>query len=54
LRGQYDRWWKDVTPRLVNESAVGPDINPFKDRYWKQFGGGPDAELLQRMKHNQP
>jgi hypothetical protein len=29
---------------LVNENAVGPDINPFKARYWKQFGGGPKQE----------
>ena len=45
LRAAYDRWWNDVLPRLENEDAIGPDVNPFKERYWKQFGGGPDAEL---------
>jgi arylsulfatase len=43
LRAAYDRWWQEVLPCLENEDAVGPKINPFKERYWKQFGGGPDA-----------
>jgi len=38
-----------VQPLLVNENAVGPKINPFKELYWKQFGGGPTAEDLKRM-----
>jgi arylsulfatase A-like enzyme len=50
LRTAYDRWWNDVLPRLENEEAIGPDVNPFKERYWKQFGGGPDAALLRKMK----
>jgi arylsulfatase A-like enzyme len=50
LRAAYDRWWDDVLPRLENENTIGPDINPFKERFWKQFGGGPDAALLRRMK----
>jgi arylsulfatase len=50
LRDAYDRWWNDVFPRFENENVIGPNINPFKERYWKQFGGGPDAELLRRMK----
>lgn len=33
----YDRWWESVLPDLVNEDAVGPAVNPFKERYWKQF-----------------
>ena len=45
LRAAYDEWWKDVLPRLVNETAVGPKVNPFKELYWKQFGGGPDPAL---------
>jgi arylsulfatase A-like enzyme len=49
LRAAYDRWWQDVLPRLENEAVVGPKINPFKELYWKQFGGGPDAALLRRM-----
>ena len=41
LRAAYDRWWQEVLPCLENEEAVGPKINPFKERFWKQFGGGP-------------
>lgn len=52
LRAAYDRWWNDVQPTLVNEGAVGPKINPFKELYWKQFGGGPDEALLKRMDPN--
>jgi arylsulfatase len=36
-------------PRLENEDAVGPKVNPFKARYWAQFGGGPDDALRKRM-----
>jgi len=49
LRAAYDQWWSDAQPLLVNEDAVGPKINPFKERYWKQFGGGPSAEDLRLM-----
>ena len=38
LEGSYDAWWQSVRPQLVNESAVGPKENPFKELYWKQFG----------------
>ena len=41
LRTAYDQWWTAVQPDLVNENAVGPKVNPFKERYWAQFGGGP-------------
>jgi arylsulfatase len=49
LRAAYDRWWDEVQPLLVNEEAAGPRLNPFKELYWKQFGGGPDAALLEQM-----
>jgi arylsulfatase len=49
LRAAYDRWWEQVRPLLVNEDVVGPKMNPFKELYWKQFGGGPDERLLDRM-----
>jgi arylsulfatase len=49
LRAAYDQWWADVQPRLVNETAVGPAINPFKALYYDQFGGAPDPALLDRM-----
>ena len=41
LDAAYDKWWASVVPMMVNEQAVGPKVNPFKERYWKQFGGGP-------------
>jgi len=41
LRAAYDQWWTDVQPLLVNENIVGPKVNPMKELYWKQFGGGP-------------
>jgi arylsulfatase len=49
LRAAYDAWWQDVLPRLDNESAVGPTVNPFKALYWQQFGGGPDEALRRKM-----
>ena len=49
LRAAYDRWWNDTLPQLENEDAIGPKINPFKELYWKQFGGEPDARLLDQM-----
>ena len=49
LRATYEQWWTDVQPMLINESAVGPKMNPMKELYWKQFGGGPDDALLKRM-----
>ena len=41
LDAAYDKWWDSLQPQLVNENAVGPKVNPFKELYWKQFGGGP-------------
>ena len=26
-----------------------PKINPLKELYWKQFGGGPDEAMLRKM-----
>ena len=49
LDAAYDKWWDSVQPQLVNENAVGPKVNPFKELYWKQFGGGPDEETLLQM-----
>ena len=43
LSAAYDQWWIDILPDLVNEDAYksAPKVNPFKEEYWKQFGGGP-------------
>ena len=50
LRAAYDQWWTNVQPLLVNENVTDiPKINPLKELYWKQFGGGPDAAMLKKM-----
>ena len=41
MRSAYDKWWEEVLPAMENEDAVGPKVNPFKELYWKQFGGQP-------------
>jgi arylsulfatase len=38
LDGAYDKWWKALPAYLVNENAIGPKVNPFKELYWTQFG----------------
>ncbi|APW59738.1 arylsulfatase [Paludisphaera borealis] len=43
LRKAYEAWWLDVLPRLENEDAVGPKVNPYKEWYEKQFGEGASA-----------
>ena len=40
LRKEYEAWWNDVLPRLENEDAVGPKVNPYKEWYEKQYGEG--------------
>jgi arylsulfatase len=44
LREAYEKWWSDVRPLLVNEDAVGPKSNPFKEMYWRQFGKPEEAQ----------
>jgi len=45
MRAAYDQWWNEILPALENENAVGPKVNPFKEAYWKQFGGGVDGAV---------
>jgi arylsulfatase A-like enzyme len=49
LARSYDQWWAEARPLMVNEGAKGPPINPFKELYWQQFGGGPSQEDLDKM-----
>jgi arylsulfatase len=49
LRATYEQWWADIQPYLVNESAIGPTINPIKALYWQQFGGGSTEADMKRM-----
>lgn len=42
----YDAWWDGVLPCMDNEQAykTAPAVNPFKELYWKQYGGpGPNG-----------
>jgi arylsulfatase len=41
LDAAYDKWWSEVLPCLENEDAQPPDVAPYKQLYWKQYGGGP-------------
>jgi arylsulfatase A-like enzyme len=34
----FEEWWESVQPQLVNEKATGPEVNPFKELYWRQVG----------------
>ena len=38
LDAEYDAWWATLPPYLVNEAAIGPKVNPFKELFEKQFG----------------
>lgn len=49
LERAYDDWWTQTLPLLVNENVPAPSINPYKELYWKQFGGGPDEKLRRQM-----
>lgn len=52
FRAFHDQWWQEVQALLVNENQLGPKINPMKELYWEQFGGGPDSAMLRRMDPN--
>jgi arylsulfatase len=44
LNAEYNLWWTSIKPMLINENAKGPAVNPFKELYWKQFGGFPKTK----------
>lgn len=52
LRAAYDQWWIDVQTLMVNENVTGPSINPFQELYYKQFGGSPSAQDIEKMGRN--
>lgn len=49
LSAAFDRWWDECVPLMVNEQAVAPQINPFQELYYRQFGGSPTPEALEKM-----
>ena len=53
MQDAIDRWWHECSPKLVNEQATGPKLNPFAVRYWNQFGGGPTDADYKRMDPSQ-
>ena len=39
LRGAFVQWWAEVLPATrENVFARGPEVNPFKERFWAQNG----------------
>lgn len=54
LTQAFEKWWADCQPLLVNEQVIGPKLNPFAEKYWQQFGGGPSAADLDRMDPTRP
>jgi len=43
MDAEYDRWWVEAQPMLVNENAQLPAINSYHEQYWKQYKGpGPN------------
>jgi arylsulfatase len=50
LRAEYDAWWESLAGQAdLHEHVRGPELNPFAEQFWRQFGGGPTAEDRQRM-----
>lgn len=49
LSTYYENWWKEVQPYLVNEKVVAVTRNPFKELFWKQFGGRPSDEEYSKL-----
>ncbi|MBM3823948.1 MAG: arylsulfatase [Verrucomicrobia bacterium] len=47
LSRRFEQWWSSVQPMLVNESVRGPDQNPFKELFWRQYGPGATASSVQ-------
>jgi arylsulfatase A-like enzyme len=43
LDAAYDKWWASVQAQLVNEDAIAPKVNPFKELFEKQFGNAPES-----------
>jgi arylsulfatase len=37
LRAEYERWWEEIQPRLLNEAADGPAVNPYHTLYEAQL-----------------
>ena len=40
----YAAWWTSILPKLENEDAIPPSIQPFKRLFFQQYGGGPGID----------
>lgn len=49
LSEKFESFWKESLPLMVNEKVEGPRMNPFSEKYHKQFGTVPTPAHLQRM-----
>ena len=43
MESAYEKWWAEILPCLENEDAQPPAVAPYKELFWKQFGGRPTA-----------
>ncbi len=50
LEQAFEKFWSESLPLMVNEKVLGPEINPFQELYYKQFGGSPTESDLAKMK----
>jgi len=41
MESAYEKWWAEILPCLENEDAQPPAVAPYKELFWKQFGGKP-------------
>jgi len=48
LRAEYDKWWQDTLPMMVNESVKSSGPAPFIELYVKQYGA-IDEERQKRI-----
>jgi arylsulfatase A-like enzyme len=49
LSEKFEAFWSEALPLMVNEKVTGPLINPFSEKFHKQFGSTPSEEDLRRM-----
>ena len=53
LSGDYDTWWQQLQPDLVNENLDGPAENPFKTAFQRQTGEEKTSPAGKRKKKSE-
>ena len=51
LRNEYDHWWNEVTPLLINEDAPVPQHNAYRVEYERQLALKPGIEKINVIAH---